>query len=378
MADSPIYISGLGACATGLAELKERYAPKKTLLVTGRGSYAASGAQVAVEAVFDPSETIRFFDFEVNPKMIDAQRGVEIAREAGVDLILAIGGGSPMDMGKIIKAFYTDPFQAEALVRGEVQAQDPGIPLIAVPTTAGSGSEATHFAVAYIGKDKFSLASQLLLPDAVVLDGKLLATNSSYQRAVNGLDAMAQAIESYWAAGSTEESRSYSREGIQKTAKHLPLIVQGGGDDTLQNMIEAANLAGKAINISKTTAAHAYAYAFTGFHDVPHGHAVWMTLPDIFQIHATVDPEHVSDKRGAEHLSAIMKDTCEILGLQGPNYGDEMKSFLHSLDLSSNMIEMGAKTPEERKFVSQQVNMQRMGNNPVGLTEDHVASIFKL
>ena len=74
----------------------------------------------------------------------------------------------------------------------------------------------------------------------------------------------------------------------------------------------------------------------------------------------------------------LQKETCEILGLQGPNYGDELKAFLHSLDLSSDMIEMGAKTPEQRIFVSQQVNMQRMGNNPVGLTEDHIATIFKL
>lgn len=378
MSDAPIYVSGLGCFTTGLQLLKKRYAPKRTLLVTGRGSYARSGAQAVVEAVFDSSEIIRFFDFHVNPKVVDAQRGVELARNADVDLIVAVGGGSSMDMGKLIKALYNDPAHADALVRGEVRMQDPSIPLIAIPTTAGSGSEATHFAVAYIGNDKFSLASPSLLPDAVMLDGKLLETNSSYQRAATGLDVMAQAIESFWAAGSTEKSRGYSREALAKVAKYLPLIVKGGDDETRQNMIEAANLAGKAINISKTTAAHAFSYAFTSFHGVPHGHAVWLTLPHIFQIHAMVAPEFVSDKRGAVHLSNIMAEICEILNFKGPSYSCELRAFMSSLGISTDMIALGIKSADQRVFLSKQVNMQRMYNNPVALTDVHISSIFKL
>ena len=353
---------------------------KTIMLVTGKASYEVSGAKNIVDTMLQDENIVHFSDFVVNPKLEDAERGVALAKDAGVDLIIGIGGGSVMDMAKLIKAFYAAPEKSKELATGELTMTNPGIPMVLVPTTAGSGSEATHFAVVYIGHDKYSLASQLLLPDGVILDGSLIASGSPYQMACNGLDALAQAIESAWAAGSTEQSRDYSFRAVSLCAKYLKDVLSpAAGEDALQGMMEASNLAGKAINISKTTAAHAWSYAITSYHDVPHGHAVWLTLPRIFEMHATASADMVTDPRGLEHFTVIMTRLMDILGItSATDSASFLESYLKVINVESDMVAIGANTSEKRAFLSKQVNMQRMSNNPVVFTHAHVSQIFNL
>ena len=372
-------LTGIGTLSQ-FSDMRAEFKANKIMLVTGKASYSASGAKSVVDAALQNDTVVHFSDFNVNPKIEDAERGVAQAIEAGVDLIVGVGGGSVMDMAKLIKAFYTHPEKSKELAKGEVAMTDPGIPMVLIPTTAGSGSEATHFAVVYIGLDKYSLASQHLLPDGVILDGSLIASTSPYQMACNGLDALAQAVESAWAAGSTEQSREYSFRAVSLCAKYLKQVLMlGAGDEALQGMMEASHLAGQAINISKTTAAHAWSYAITSHHGVPHGHAVWLTLPSIFEIHATASTEMVTDPRGIQHFRAIMTRLMDIWGIVSPeDSGRNLKSYLQAINIESSMGEIGANTAEKREFLSKQVNMQRMSNNPVGLTQTHVNQIFNL
>ncbi|MDB4122133.1 phosphonoacetaldehyde reductase [Octadecabacter sp.] len=363
-----------------LSNIRAEFKATKIMLVTGKASYSASGAKSIVDTALQNDTIVHFSDFDVNPKIEDAERGVALAIEAGVDLIIGVGGGSVMDMAKLIKAFYSAPDKTKELARGEVPMTDPVIPMILVPTTAGSGSEATHFAVVYIGLDKYSLASQLLLPDAVILDGSLIASGTHYQKACNGLDALAQAIESAWAAGSTEQSREYSFGAVSLCAKYLKeVLMSDAGDNALQGMMEASNLAGKAINISKTTAAHAWSYAITSHYDVPHGHAVWLTLPSIFEMHATANPIDVTDPRGNAHFNQTMKRLMDILDISNATDSAlHLKSYLREINVESDMFNLGADTIEKRKFLSKQVNMQRMSNNPVDLSEASIKIIFNI
>ena len=372
-------VSGIGSLSQ-LSDIRAEFNAKTVLLVTGKASYIESGAKSIVEAALRDDTVVRFSDFDVNPKIEDAERGVALAIEAAVDLIVAVGGGSVMDMAKLIKAFYTAPEKSKELAMGALEMTDPEIPMILVPTTAGSGSEATHFAVVYIGFDKYSLASQFLLPDGIILDGSLIASASPYQIACNGLDALAQAIESAWAAGSTEQSREYSFRAVSLCAKYLKAsLAPDGSNDAFQGMMEAANLAGKAINISKTTSAHAWSYAITSYHGIPHGHAVWLTLPRIFELHALATSDQVTDTRGLDHLTIIMKRLMDTLGISSAKQSAQsLKTYLKIINVESEMSAIGANTVETRAFLSKQVNMQRMSNNPIALTEAQIKNIFSL
>ena len=375
----PLVINEIGSFEK-FDQFKTLYLGKKILLVTGKTSYSQSGAKAILNHVLKDEMTVRFHDFEVNPKIDDAIRGVSFARENNIDLIIAVGGGSAIDMAKLIKAFYASPNDCYELSQGKLAVSDPGIPLIAVPTTAGSGSEATHFAVVNIGYDKYSLASQLLLPDIAVLDGNLIDTCSPYQKACNGLDALAQSIESAWAAGSTEQSRGYAFEAVELCVKNLKSVV--GGDTnplTLQGMSNAAYRAGNAINISKTTAAHAWSYGITNHHGIPHGHAVWLTLPKVFKMHATADTEQVSDARGLKHLQEIMHKLMKSLNIEVAEQADTiLENFMMSLGVPHNFKMIGAERAEQRAFLAKQANMERMSNNPVSFTDRDISEIFSL
>jgi alcohol dehydrogenase class IV len=350
------------------------------MLVTGKASYSASGAKSIVDTAIQNDTVLHFDCFRVNPKIEDAERGVALAIEAGVDLIVGVGGGSVMDMAKLIKAFYATPEKSKELARGQLEVTDPKIPMVLVPTTAGSGSEATHFSVVYIGLEKYSIASKVLLPDCVVLDGSLIASATRYQMACNGLDALAQAIEGAWAVGSTEQSRDNSLSAVSLCVRYLEDVLAPDADkDAWQGMIEASNLSGKAINISRTTAAHAWSYAITSHYGVPHGHAVWLTLPSIFEIHATASFDMVVDPRGAQHFSKIMKRLMDTLGIaNAQDSASHLRSYMRTINVESDLAAIGADTAAKREFLSKQVNPERMSNNPVLFSQTHVNQIFNL
>lgn len=362
-----------------LEDLKNLYDGKKILIVTGKKSFEISGAKEVCDRVLAAQDTRFFSDFAVNPKISDAMTGAIFAREENIEVILAIGGGSVMDMAKLIKAFYNAEDNEQDLVVGKRKVADPNIPIIAIPTTAGSGSEATHFAVVYIGSDKYSLASEFLLPEAVILDGSLTLSGGQYLKTCNALDAMAQAIESFWAAGSTDQSRKFALSALELGWQVLPRYISDNcSEQDAQKMLEAANLAGQAINISKTTAAHAWSYAFTSYYNIPHGHAVWLTLPKIFAIHAAADDKAITDQRGTTHLRDIMNILIDTLSLsKNTPFDEQLCTFLNDINIEHQMAKLGLADQNKRKNLSLEVNMERMGNNPVNLNR-YISDIFDL
>jgi alcohol dehydrogenase len=362
-----------------LDEYKKFYNHKNILLVSGKNSYKKSGAKKIIDDKLKNENVVVFNNFSPNPKLEDAITGTKIARENDIQIIIAVGGGSVIDMAKLIKSFYLSPGNEKDISAGNKNVIDPYIPLIVIPTTAGPGSEATHFAVVYIQDKKFSLAASCLLPEVVILDGSLVLSGNKYQKSCNVLDATAQAIESYWASSSTEESRKYSLAALNLGWIEIENFIKPTcSPQNAQNMLEAANLAGKAINISKTTAAHAWSYAFTSFYDIPHGHAIWLTLPAIFETHIFVKDTDVTDPRGPEYLKKIMKNLNKTMSLNNDiSFKNQLESVLDILGVESQMELLGVNTQEKRKTVSNLVNIERMSNNPVNL-DNYKTKIFRL
>jgi len=361
-----------------ISDILDSYPSEKTLFVTGKRSYKACGAKSIIDSMLNSKDYVTFNDFSVNPKLEDGVKGAKLALEHNIDLIIAIGGGSVIDMAKLIKAFIPSLQSAEEIVRGNQVVKPSGIPFIAIPTTAGSGSEATHFAVAYINKDKFSLASPYLLPEKTILDGRLLRSASSYQRAINGLDALAQAIEGCWAVNSTKESRAMSLQAIKLLASQLPKIISDTKADDLQIVMQAANMAGQVINVTKTTAPH----AFTSYHGVPHGHAVWLTLPAIFELHVNASLETsnhtITDPRGQKHLYDVMTAILEALNITADQPKQYLQGFIRKLGVEPNMEVLGASTEQSRGFAASCVNVERLNNNPVLIDNNAIQLIFNL
>jgi alcohol dehydrogenase class IV len=149
---------------------------KKILLVTGKDSYKQSGSEDRLAPYLDNMITRRFFDFEVNPNIKDVQAGIDIILSFKPDLVIAIGGGSVIDMAKLINIFsahVNKEREIREFVNKSSSVKRKGLPLIAIPTTSGTGSEATHFAVVYIKNKKYSFAHKYVLPNFAIIDPSL-------------------------------------------------------------------------------------------------------------------------------------------------------------------------------------------------------------
>lgn len=371
-------IKGLGS-SSKINQVINNYDVAKILLVTGKNSFQISGIKQILDSCLKNYQVTHFNDFDVNPSIKDVKKGVDLAIENKIELIISVGGGSVLDMGKLIKALFMTPDITIDVARGLERIIDPHIPLIAIPTTAGSGSEATHFAVVYIESEKFSVADNSLLPDNVILDGDLIISASSYQKACNVLDAISQSIESAWAVASTIKSQTLSFKALKLCIKNYLSFVNSNKDKNVaQKMIEASNIAGQAINISKTTAAHAWSYSLTKKFSIPHGHAVWVTLPRIFELHFNATPFEVRDPRGIFHLKDIMNKLMNILMIS-PNERLDLyfEKFLNTINIKTDIVNDLKLSKRDRIFISNNVNKERLRNNPVCLNKS-INKIFKI
>ncbi len=288
-----------------IAELERilNYSPQNRLFfVVDDSAYAASGANAVLEPRFHHHSIARFSGFELNPKLHDVERGVELYRSANPDMIIALGGGTAIDLSKSIRAVASQDASAHAVVTGKAPIRESGPPLIAIPTTAGTGSEATHFAVVYIKNEKFSLAHPSLLPDYALVDPMLTHSLPSEMTAATGLDAFCQAIESIWAIGATDQSLGYAQQAVRLASEHLVSATCNPTRAARRGMAEASHLAGKAIDISKTTASHALSYPITSRYGIPHGMAVALSLSPMLAFNAEVTASDCSDPRGPEEV----------------------------------------------------------------------------
>jgi alcohol dehydrogenase class IV len=260
--------------------------------------------------------------------------------------ILAIGGGSVIDLAKAI--LFRCIRDARALPF-----------FVVAPTTAGSGSEATQFAVVYQGRKKKSLVDPGLLPACVILDPVLTYSLSSYQAAVSGMDALSQAVESFWSKASTPESSNYAKAAIESWNEFFPGAVENDSFARAK-MLEAAYCAGQAINITRTTGPHALSYYLTAYHGLSHGHAVALFLPLFF----------LYNNAGSE--------LCELLHCRDAHSAkDHIQSVMQQQGLATTLDELGIDKNQIMDELLNEVNEERFANNPAPFDREKLKELFR-
>ncbi|RDE22978.1 iron-containing alcohol dehydrogenase family protein [Motiliproteus coralliicola] len=368
-----------GGLAEELSRIITKRASRRVLLVTGRSSFRSCGAHQTLTSLFGDLGIIfdRFSDFAVNPRLEDAVKGAEQARNFSPDLIVAIGGGSVLDMAKLIRALLVIPGPVESLLSHVYGSLPQGLCLVAVPTTAGTGSEATHFAVVYHQKQKYSFADPNVLPDKVILDPNLTLGLSARLTAISGFDALSQAIEAYWAVGATDESQGYSKIAIRLLWSSLESAVNQPSELNRERMLEGAYWAGRAINIAKTTAAHALSYPLTSNYGIPHGHAVALSLGKILILNSQVEQFQPADPLSRECVAQRLQDLCYLLGAEGPEQAcGKLYRLMEKVGLETSLNQLGVCSQLAATQVLSAVNVERLGNNPLRLTPAALALIW--
>lgn len=342
---------------------------KRLLLVCGK-----SFSSLKISRYFDTLEArvgitvVKFSEFRPNPQYESVVDGVKVFLKNDCDSIVAVGGGSAMDVAKCIR-LYANMNPQKNYLEQSVAPQD--IPLLAVPTTAGSGSEATRYAVIYYKGEKQSITHENCIPSAVLLDPSALCHLPEYQRKCTMLDALCHALESYWSIKSTDESKEYSRAALGMILEHMELYLD---NDEAGNaaMLEAAHLAGQAINIAQTTAGHAMCYKLTSLYGIAHGHAAALCVAQLWPYMLT-HTEKCSDARGKEYMEEMFAGLGRDMGCESAEQGTErFRVFLDSLCLPRVLVK-----EEDITMLVSSVNPVRRKNNPVWLDEETLADLYR-
>lgn len=235
-------------------------------LVTDGAAYKLCGAEDFVSEILQScNQELKITHLVVpnaNPKVETVQALLDNVVEP-INGFIAIGGGTTIDTAKLLNLAIASKLPVRELL---IQKCAPGqlLPCLAIPTTAGTGAEATRFAVCYDGEVKYSIDFEVIRPSDVAIVPEFTETLPKYQKASTNFDAYSQAVESLWAKGATEESKEYANRALELMKS--------------DNWPEASYWAGRAIDISRTTAAHAFSYYLTSHYGIPHGHAVYMVF----------------------------------------------------------------------------------------------------
>ena len=352
---------------------------RRVLLVTGAGSFSACGAEAALAPLGETMTVRRWSDFSPNPDAADLVVGLRLMDQFDPDVIVGVGGGSPLDMAKLLLAFdgVTEPGALEAAIRAGARVDRRRRGLWLSPTTSGSGSEATHFAVCYIGDEKFSVAGPALIPDGVALDPDSTRSGGARQKACSGVDALSQAIESLWAGGGTAASRRFARRALGLILTHIEAFVRDGDPVSARGMALGSHLAGRAIDISKTTAAHALAYAITKTYGAEHGQAVVMTLGAFIEAHAAPDVVLQPGLDRTDHQARMAVILRALGASDGPGARAAFTALLRRLNLATSLADIDVTGEHAYARLAASVNLERLANNPALFTERQLTALLR-
>ena len=295
-------ISGLGACAAEFG--------RKVLVVTGKDT---ARAQAVLDSLDADGLDAGLFSVPVEPTVDLVVSGAGAARSRGVEVVIGIGGGSAIDAAKAIAAFATnegDPFDyLEVIGKGKPLAETP-LPVIAVPTTAGTGAEVTRNAVLASPADgvKVSLRHPSMLPRVALVDPVLTWSLPPDVTAFTGLDALTQLIEPYTSRRANPMTDALCLEGIRRASRSLRLVFESGKNESArEDMALASLLGGLALANSGLGMAHGFAGPMGGMFPAPHGALCAALLPQVMRANAAALRERGDAGSTLERYRAIAR-----------------------------------------------------------------------
>lgn len=332
MSDSPIwdYINPVHIVCAPLDRLGDHVQGQHVLLVTTPG-FVRRGIAELIKTYLAPREVTVWEGVRSNPDLRDLDSATELLREKNVDFVVGLGGGSALDAAKVLATTLTSPARTtltEVFRDGKRTTWHKRLPLIAIPTTSGTGAEVTPFATVW-DRDLFqknSLSGDFIYPDVAFLDVKLTLTLSEEDTLYPALDAISHALESLWNNQCTPISRAFAFQALALSNNSLPLITKEPNNLLARQKLQNASvLAGLAISQTRTAIAHSISYPLTIRYGVPHGLACSFTLPFFLAKNSVKIAQNSSEKE-------ILDNTLKLLNNQFFMHRPEIKIAIPELE----------------------------------------------
>lgn len=342
----------------------------KTLVVTDPGIAKAGFLDVVSQVL--PAGTIEFKifqDVEPNPSVDTVNKGAAIYDEFKFQGIIALGGGSPMDTAKAIAIKITNSGTIPDYEGIDTFENDP-LPVIAVPTTAGTGSEVTPFAVITdrAKKYKLTIISPRIIPKIAILDPGLISRLPAPIASSTGLDALTHAIESYVSLFSSPYSDAFAEKAIELIGRNLRLFVANRkNEEAAGGMLVASLFAGLAFTHARLGNAHAMAHPLGGYFDVPHGVANAILLPYIMDYNRIANPDKFS------HIAKLMGEEASPQGAV-----EAVRKLNRDLGIPEKLSHFGVKSDAISSMTKDAMKSGNVLANPRQTGSSEIEALYQL
>ena len=356
-----------------LGELARELGGTRALVTSDHGIMAAGHTTAGIESLQAAGITTEVFSgFTENPSSAEVEAGAAVARGFRPDLLVGLGGGSSMDCAKGINFLLSCGGKMQDY-RGRGTATGPMLPSIAVPTTAGTGSETQSFAVITDSESglKMACGDPRAAFRVAILDVNLTLTQPAVLAALTGIDALSHAVESQVCTAATPASRTFSREAWRLLAANLPGIVIDGGTVAARSAVQfGASLAGLAIEHSMLGAAHALANPLTAAHHVTHGQAVGVMLPHVVRFNGPVCGGAYAELLTDVAISATADEA-------GATLADWLTGLLAAAQLKTSLRACGIDAADVPALAAAAATQWTAGFNPRAVTATDLADLYE-
>lgn len=345
----------LGTLTKGLGE--------KALLVTGRKSMRKLGITDKVMKLLQESfvKVVLYDEVTPNPTVEVVNEGAKIAVKEGCDVIIGLGGGSALDSAKGIAVVASHGGSAWDYI-GEGKVTEKTLPIVAIPTTAGTGSETTLVSVLTNKKNlrKDAISSPYIFPKVAIVDPDLMKSMPSELTADTGFDALAHAVEAYLSINANPFSDILAMKSISLINDSLVEATKNGEDlEARGNMALASSLAGMAIAQAGVVAGHGFGMSIGGILDTPHGRTVGILLPSVISYNLPEVSERISQLASCFNLPATgdsMNDAWKVI--------EAIKKMMKEMNFPTRLRDIGVGRKDIPKIVEDCMDRPDIANNP--------------
>ncbi len=375
---TPSIVFAHGA-ARRLAEIAISRLGKDILLVTDPGLVRLGLCDPAIASLRAARAKVSVFDaVEADPSRATLMNAVEAGRTANATGIVGFGGGSSLDVAKLVALLLGSGEDLDE-AWGVAQAKGPRLPLVLVPTTAGTGSEVTPVSIITVGdEEKRGVSSPVILPDIAVLDAELTVGLPPAITAATGIDAMVHAIEAYTSKSPNNNplSRMLAKQALQLLGGNLEVVIADGKNLGARGaMLLGSMLAGQAFANSPVAAVHALAYPIGGTFHIPHGLSNALVLPHVMRFNAP-DAAHLYAEIAADAFPALAREDS----VQGrcAAFIEELASLSARVGLQPRLRDVGIPQEALAKMAADAMKQQRLLiNNPREVSEADALAIYR-
>jgi len=365
-----IYI-GLDSLKVLSSEI-ERLNPQKPLIVTDPNMEKLGYVDKVKKQLHSVKAEV-FDEIKGEPSINELEQLAARVREGKYDLIIGLGGGSAMDSAKIASISATNEGSIEKYI-GVDKIRSEGLPLICIPTTSGTGSEVTRFAVIKYERTKKAISSDLIIPDIAIVDPTLTISLPAKITAFTGLDALSHAVEAMLSTWATPFTDALALGAIRAIFRYLKRAFENGEDlEARYYMSMAATLAGLSFNDPKVLLAHSIGQTIGPIYNLPHGLSVACALPYILDFYLPSSADKI----------ALLSEAAGIYNKEMTNEENAQRmirwllEFYRELEVPLSLKEFGASLDDLDKLAEYTVNFQPRSNSPIKLTKENMLELYR-